>query len=46
MDLLNTLVQGTLLSGLFALYALGLSLVFGVMRIANIAHGDFIAATA
>ncbi|WP_226552820.1 MULTISPECIES: branched-chain amino acid ABC transporter permease [Celeribacter] len=42
MELVNTLVQGTLLGGLFALYALGLSLVFGVMRIVNIAHGDLI----
>lgn len=42
MELANTLVQGTLLGGLFALYALGLSLVFGVMRIVNIAHGDLI----
>lgn len=42
MDIVNTLVQGTLLGGMFALYAVGLSLVFGVMRIVNIAHGDLI----
>lgn len=42
MELVNTLVQGILLGGLFALYALGLSLLFGVMRIVNIAHGDLI----
>lgn len=41
-DILATLIQGVLLGGLFALYAVGLSLVFGVMRIVNIAHGDFI----
>ncbi|WP_108258417.1 branched-chain amino acid ABC transporter permease [Mangrovicoccus ximenensis] len=46
MELLNTLVQGVLLGGLFALYALGLSLLFGVMRIVNIAHGDLIVAFA
>lgn len=40
--ILDTIIQGSLLGGLFALYALGLSLIFGVMRIVNIAHGDFI----
>jgi len=39
---LNTLIQGILLGGLYALYAAGLSLIFGVMRLVNIAHGDFI----
>jgi branched-chain amino acid transport system permease protein len=38
----DTLVQGVLLGGLYALFALGLSLAFGVMRLVNIAHGDFI----
>jgi len=42
MDLVNTIVQGALLGGLYALFAAGLSLMFGVMRIVNIAHGDFI----
>jgi branched-chain amino acid transport system permease protein len=37
----NIIVQGILLGGLYALYATGLSLVFGVMRIVNLAHGDF-----
>jgi branched-chain amino acid transport system permease protein len=39
---LDTLVQGVLLGGLYALYAAGLSLIFGVMRLVNLAHGDFI----
>ena len=39
---INTVVQGLLLGGLYALFATGLSLVFGVMRMVNIAHGDFI----
>lgn len=39
---LNTLVQGILLGGLYALFALGLSLSFGVMRLVNLAHGDLI----
>lgn len=42
MDLLNAIVQGTLLGGLYALFAAGLSLIFGVMRLVNIAHGDLI----
>lgn len=42
MDWVNVVVQGTLLGGLYALFAAGLSLIFGVMRLVNIAHGDFI----
>ena len=38
----NALVQGILLGGLYALFATGLSLIFGVMRLVNIAHGDLI----
>ena len=40
MDILNVLIQGLLLGGLYALFATGLSLMFGVMRIVNLAHGD------
>ena len=36
----NAIVQGLLLGGLYALFACGLSLMFGVMRIVNLAHGD------
>jgi branched-chain amino acid transport system permease protein len=39
MTWLNAIVQGVLLGGLYALVAAGLSLVFGVMRIVNLAHG-------
>jgi branched-chain amino acid transport system permease protein len=39
-DWVNALVQGVLLGGLYALFACGLSLLFGVMRIVNLAHGD------
>lgn len=42
MEWINTLVQGVLLGGLYALFAAGLSLIFGVMRLVNIAHGDLI----
>ena len=36
----NAIVQGILLGGLYALFACGLSLMFGVMRVVNLAHGD------
>lgn len=39
---INTIVQGVLLGGLYAMFAAGLSLSFGVMRMINIAHGDMI----
>ncbi|MDE0521763.1 MAG: branched-chain amino acid ABC transporter permease [Boseongicola sp.] len=42
MEWVNALVQGILLGGLYALFAAGLSLIFGVMRLVNIAHGDLI----
>ena len=38
---IGQIVQGTLLGGYYALIACGLSLMFGVMRIINLAHGDF-----
>lgn len=40
--MLETLVQGLLLGGLYTLFALGQSLMFGVMRLTNTAQGDFI----
>jgi branched-chain amino acid transport system permease protein len=42
MEWLNTIVQGILLGGLYAMFAAGLSLIFGIMRLVNIAHGDLI----
>jgi branched-chain amino acid transport system permease protein len=42
MNWLNTIVQGVMLGGLYAMFAAGLSLIFGVMRLVNIAHGDLI----
>ena len=39
---LDTIIQGILLGGLYALYATGLSLIFGIMRLVNLAHGDLI----
>jgi branched-chain amino acid transport system permease protein len=42
----SILIQGTLLGGLYALFAIGLSLAFGIMRLVNIAHGDLITLSA
>ena len=42
LDWLGTLIQGVLLGGLYALFAAGLSLIFGIMRLVNLAHGDLI----
>jgi branched-chain amino acid transport system permease protein len=38
----NAVLQGVLLGGLYAMFAAGLSLIFGVMRLVNLAHGDLI----
>ena len=46
MEWINAIVQGILVGGLYALFAAGLSLIFGVMRLVNIAHGDLIVAAA
>lgn len=43
---INAIVQGILLGGLYALFATGLSLAFGVMRFVNLAHGDLAIAAA
>lgn len=40
--MIETLIQAVLLGGLYTLFALGLSLMFGVMRLTNVAQGDFI----
>ena len=42
LDWLGTILQGALLGGLYALFAAGLSLIFGIMRLVNLAHGDLI----
>jgi branched-chain amino acid transport system permease protein len=36
----NAVIQGLLIGGLYALFACGLSLMFGVMKVINLAHGD------
>lgn len=42
MEWFDALVQGVLLGGMYAQYALGMALMFGVMRIVNISHGDLV----
>jgi branched-chain amino acid transport system permease protein len=39
---IDAILQGILLGGLYAMFAMGLSLMFGVMRLINVAHGDFL----
>jgi branched-chain amino acid transport system permease protein len=41
-DWISTVINGALLGGLYGLFGLGLALVFGVMRVVNLAHGEFI----
>jgi branched-chain amino acid transport system permease protein len=41
-ELISALVTGTMLGGLFAITALGLSLVFGVLRLINLMHGELL----
>ena len=40
MTWVNAIIQGVLIGGLYALFACGLSLMFGVMKVINLAHGD------
>lgn len=40
MDWVNAVIQGILVGGFYALFACGLSLLFGVMGVINLAHGD------
>lgn len=46
MEWTNTILQGIMVGGLYAMFAAGLSLIFGVMKLVNVAHGDFIVLTA
>lgn len=41
-DLANALLTGTFIGGYYAILSLGLALSFGVMRLVNLAHGEFL----
>ena len=40
--LMQALVDGLIMGGIYALVAIGLTLIFGVMKIVNFTHGDFL----
>ncbi len=40
--LVQTLVSGILVGGLYGLFSSGLTLIFGITRVINFAHGDFV----
>jgi len=42
MDVVQLVVNGVLLGGVLALSALGFNIIFGVMRVVNLAHGDIL----
>lgn len=39
---IDAILQGILIGGLYALFAMGLSLMFGIMRLVNVGHGDMV----
>lgn len=41
MDLLQVIISGLLLGGVYALFAAGMNMIFGVLRVINLAHGEF-----
>ena len=41
-DLLNVLIVGVLLGGIYSLVSIGLNLIFGVIRVVNFAQGEFV----
>jgi len=40
--LIQAIIQGVLLGGLYASVGVGMSMIFGIARITNLAHGDFL----
>ena len=46
MSIIEPVINGLMVGGLYGLFGLGLALAFGVMRIVNIAHGEFVVVAA
>ena len=42
MSIVEAFINGLMVGGLYGLFGLGLALAFGIMRVVNIAHGEFI----
>jgi len=41
-DIINVIIQGLMIGGFYAILASGLAMVFGVMKVVNLAHGDLL----
>jgi branched-chain amino acid transport system permease protein len=41
-DLTTVMLSGLMQGGVYAMFAVGLTLIFGVMRVINVAHGEFV----
>jgi branched-chain amino acid transport system permease protein len=42
MNLVEPVLNGLMVGGLYGLFGLGLALAFGIMRVVNVAHGEFV----
>ncbi|MGI6730790.1 MAG: branched-chain amino acid ABC transporter permease [Anaerovoracaceae bacterium] len=42
MELIQSIIQGLLLGGLYAAIGIGMNLIFGIVNLTNLAHGDFL----
>ena len=42
MYLMQVLISGLMLGGIYAMVSMGLTMIFGVVRVINFAHGEFL----